>query len=59
MIQVSCLDSFTDFDDSFAHEISNELNALDNPKIIQKMLLENERAQKIMNFLLDATLKYK
>jgi hypothetical protein len=53
------LDSFTDFDDSFAHEISNELNALDNPKIIQKMLLENERAQKIMNFLLDATLKYK
>jgi len=49
----SCLDSFTDFDESFGYQYSNELNALDNPEIIQKMLLENERAQKIMNYLLD------
>jgi len=49
----SCLDSYTDFKDSFGYEISYKLNALDNPEIIQKMLLENERAQKIMNYLLD------
>ena len=58
MIQVSCLDSFTDFDDSFAYEYPNELNKLDNPKIIQKMILENERAQKIMNYVLNPALKY-
>ena len=55
----SCLDSFTDFDDSFGYQYSDELNALDNPEIIQKMLLENERAQKIMNYLLDASIRYK
>ncbi|PBO85435.1 MAG: hypothetical protein COA77_03645 [Thaumarchaeota archaeon] len=49
----SCLDSFIDFDDSFSYEYSNELNKLDNLEIIQRMLLENERAQKIMNYLLD------
>jgi len=54
----SCLDSFTDFDDSFAYEYPNELNKLDNPKIIQKMILENERAQKIMNYVLNPALKY-
>jgi len=55
----TCLDSFTDFDDLFGHEFSNELNKLDNSKIIQKMILENEKAQKIMNYLLDPYLIYK
>jgi len=55
----TCLDSFTDFDDSFGYEYPDEINKLDNPEIIQKMLLENERAQKIMNYLLDPSLKYK
>jgi hypothetical protein len=55
----SCLDSFTNFDDSFGYQYSNEINKLDNPEIIQKMILENERAQKIMNYLLDPVLKYK
>ena len=36
------LDSFTDFESSFGHEYSNELNALDNPEIIQKMILEQD-----------------
>lgn len=49
----TCLDSYANFDDSFGHEYSNEINKLDNPEIIQKMILENERAQKIMNYLLD------
>ena len=49
----TCLDSYANFDNSFGHEYSNEINKLDNPEIIQKMILENERAQKIMDYLLD------
>jgi len=55
----TCLDSFTDFEDSFGHEYSNEQNKLDNPEIIQKMILENDRAQKIMNYLLDPLMYYR
>lgn len=55
----TCLDSYADFDSSFGYEYQDEQNKLDNPETIQKMILENEKAQKIMNYLLDPYLKYK
>ncbi|MBN4046190.1 hypothetical protein JYT57_00765 [Nitrosarchaeum koreense] len=54
-----CLDSFVDFDDSFSYAYPEKINKLDNSEIIQKMILENERAQKIMNHLLDPILYLK
>lgn len=46
----TCLDdSFTDFDDSWSYDIPVILSKLQDPKVQQKMLLESEQAQEIMN----------
>jgi hypothetical protein len=49
----SCLTSHEDFKDSFGYSYPDEIKKLDNPEILQKMILENEKAQVIMNYLLD------
>jgi hypothetical protein len=54
----TCLTSYDDFDNSFGYSYPDTINKLDDPEILQKMILENERAQVIMNYLLDP-LSYK
>ena len=49
----SCLTSHEDFKDSFGYEYPETIDKLDNPEILQKMILENEKAQVIMDYLLD------
>ena len=55
----TCLDSYADFDDSFGHSYPDEINKLDSPEILQKMVLENQKAQVIMNYLLDPVSYYR
>lgn len=48
--------SYADFEDSFSFELLERINKLDNPEIQSKMNFEYERAQKIMDVLLDPSL---
>lgn len=46
----TCLDeSFTDFDDSWSYDLPTILSKLQDPEIQQKMMIQNEKAQEIMN----------
>lgn len=48
----TCLDSFVDFAPSKTFIYPERMNKLDNPEIQKKMILESERAQKVMDDLL-------
>jgi len=53
----TCLDeSYKDFDDSFSYEVPDILEKLHDPTVQQKLILESERAQEIMDYLLDSSL---
>jgi hypothetical protein len=55
----SCLTAHEDFKNSFGHSYPDEINKLNDPEILQKMVSENEKAQLVMNYLLDPTFHLK
>jgi len=48
-----CLESFTDFDDSFSYTIPEPTDRLNSSSVQEKMSAENEKAQKIMYTILN------
>ena len=46
-------DFFLDFEDSFELEYSERINRIDDPVLQQNLMIESEKAQKIMDYLLD------
>jgi len=53
-----CFEAFTDFEDSWAYSFPDTFESkYDNPVLLQQMAMENNRAQKVMDNLLDPALR--
>lgn len=55
----TCLTSYDNLDEPFEYSYPNEIDKLNNPEIMQKMISENKKAQLIMSHLLDPILYLK
>ena len=52
-------DHYSEINDIFTHEYPKTMSSLENPEIQKNMIIESEKAQKIMRYLLDPILHLK
>jgi len=52
----TCLMPYADFEDSFGFEYSERTSRINDPELQKNLMIESEKAQKIMNHLLDSLL---